>query len=150
MYWWKEADTYKVATVANSTSTMHKILSHPIALDCFDTDDFVNITYPKEYQRPELKSDIDEDFVQMCLIPYLEYIRQKAVELKGTEEGKVYWKELIRWTPIGWLQTRTWTANYEVLRGIYHWRKDHKLTEWHTICDWIETLPYAKELIMVE
>lgn len=129
---------------------MHKILSHPIALDCFDTDDFVNITYPKEYQRPELKSDIDEDFVQMCLIPYLEYLRQKAVELKGTEEGKVYWKELIRWTPNGWLQTRTWTANYEVLRGIYQWRKDHKLTEWHTICDWIETLPYAKELIMVE
>lgn len=145
-------DTYKVATTANSTSTMHKILSRPIALDCFEIDDFNNITYPKEAQRDELKHPIDEDFVQMCLIPYLEYLRQKAVEYKNKDEYlfKYYWKELIRWLPESWLQTRTWTASYETLRNIYKWRKDHKLTEWHTFCDWIETLPYAQELIMVE
>ena len=150
LFLWKEMDTYKVATVANSTSTMHKILSKPITLDCFEIDDFVNIPYPKDAQRDELKSHIDEDFVQMCLIPYLEYLRTKAVKTKGTDEFETYWKELIRWLPESWLQTRTWTANYETLQNIYKWRKNHKLTEWHTFCKWIESLPYAKELIMVE
>ena len=150
LYFWKEMDTYKVATVANSTSTMHKILSKPITLDCFEIDDFVNIPYPKDAQRDELKTHIDEDFVQMCLIPYLEYLRTKAVETKGTDEFETYWKELIRWLPESWLQTRTWTANYETLQNIYKWRKNHKLTEWHTFCKWIESLPCAKELIMVE
>ena len=150
LYWWKEMDTYKVATVANSTSTMHKLTSNPITLDCFETDDFVNIGYPKDAQRPELKSNIDEDFVQMCLIPYLEYLRQTYISMSkdNPEEAKKYWKELVRWLPEGWLQTRTWTANYATLRGIYKWRKDHKLKEWHQFCKFIEILPYAKELIM--
>ncbi len=150
LYWWKEMDTYKVATVANSTSTMHKLTSKPITLDCFETDDFINLGYPKDAQRPELKSYIDEDFVQMCLIPYLEYLRQKYITLSvyNPEEAKKYWKELVRWLPEGWLQTRTWTANYATLRGIYKWRKDHKLTEWHQFCDFVKTLPYAEDFII--
>ena len=150
LYWWKEFDTYKVATVANSTSTMHKLTSKPITLDSFETDDFVNVTYPKEFQREDLKSDIDDDFVQMCLIPYLEYLRTSYLDMvKDDPEGaKVYWKELVRWLPNGWLQTRTWTANYETLRSMYHQRKNHKLTEWHAFCDFLETLPYAREFII--
>ena len=132
-----------MATVANSTSTMHKLTSKPITLDCFEIDDFKNIGYPKKSQRKELKSDIDDDFVQMCLIPYLEYLRQQYLETKDVS----YWKELVRWLPEGWLQTRTWTANYETLRSIYNQRRNHKLTEWHTFCDTLLTLPYANEFI---
>lgn len=150
LYWWKEFDTYKVATVANSTSTMHKLTSKPITMECFETDDFVNIPYPENAQREDLKSPIDSDFVQMCLVPYMEYLRQKYLEIvkDDPEEAKVYWKELVRWLPNGWLQTRTWTANYETLRAMYHQRKNHKLTEWHQFCNFIESLPYARELII--
>ena len=126
-YWWSEFDTYKVGTTANSTSTMHKLASTPITLDCFETDDFdVNITDPKE------------------LIEALELLRVAYNETKD----KRYWKELIRWLPNGWLQTRTVTMNYENLRSMYHQREHHKLTEWHSFCDWVETLPYAQELII--
>lgn len=131
LYWWKQADTYKIATVANSTSTMHKLASTPITIDCFETDDW------------------NKDFDQIIpddLIPQLEILRQKYLETKD----KRYWKELIRWLPEGWLQTRTWTANYAVLRNIYFQRKHHKLTEWHTFCQWIESLPYAADLITYE
>lgn len=150
LYWWKEFDTYKVATVANSTSTMHKLTSKPITMECFETDDFVNIPYPENAQREDLKSPIDSDFVQMCLVPYMEYLRQKYLEIvkDDPEEAKVYWKELVRWLPNGWLQTRTWTANYETLRAMYHQRRNHKLTEWHQFCNFIESLPYARELII--
>lgn len=143
-YIWKEFDTYKIGTVANSTSTMHKLASTPIALDCFEIDDLNLIPYNEFVQRKELKYNIDPDFIQMALIPYLEYLRQRYNETKDV----VYWKELIRWLPESWLQKRTITLNYENLRNIYHQRKNHKLTEWHTICKWIETLPYAQELII--
>lgn len=144
LYIWKEFDTYKVGTVANSTSTMHKLASTPITLDCFEIDDLNLVPYNEYAQRKELKYNIDPDFVQMALIPYLEYLRQKYNETKDT----VYWEELIRWLPESWLQKRTITLNYENLRNMYHQRKNHKLTEWHTICKWIETLPYAQELII--
>ncbi len=144
LYVWKEFDTYKVGTVANSCSTMHKLASTPIALDCFEIDDLNLVPYDESAQRKELKYNIDPDFIQMALIPYLEYLRQKYNETKEI----VYWKELIRWLPESWLQKRTITLNYENLRNIYHQRKNHKLTEWHTICKWIETLPYAQELII--
>lgn len=144
LYIWKEFDTYKVGTVANSTSTMHKLASTPIALDCFEIDDLNLVPYNEYAQRKELKYNIDPDFIQMALIPYLEHLRQKYNETKDT----VYWEELIRWLPESWLQKRTITLNYENLRNIYHQRKNHKLTEWHTICKWIETLPYAQELII--
>ena len=136
LYWWKEMDTYKVGTTANSTSTMHKLASTPITIDCFETDDFnekaacVDVAFNFPYE----------------IIEYCEKLRQKYLETKDIK----YWKELIRWLPMSWLQTRTWTANYSILRNIYHWRKDHKLSEWHQFCDWISTLPYANELILFE
>lgn len=143
-YWWKEFDTYKVATTADSCSTMHKLTEKPITFDSFEIGDFYNIPYPKEAQEEGIKSYCDDDFVQMCLVPYLEYLRQKYLETKDTR----YWKELVRWLPNGYLQKRTWTGNYETLRSMYRQRKNHKLIEWHEFCDFIETLPYAKELII--
>ena len=133
LYWWKEFDTYKIGTTANSTSTMHKLTSKPITIDCFEADDFVNICYPNER----------DDFIKTELIPYLEFLRLKYLETKDNK----YWKELVRWLPNGWLQTRTWTGSYANLRNMRHQRKGHKLTEWHFICDTIDTLPYAEEFI---
>lgn len=123
---------------------MHKLASTPITLDCFEIDDLNLIPYNEYVQRSELKYPIDPDFVQMALIPYLEHLRQKYLETKDL----VYWKELIRWLPESWLQKRTITLNYENLRNMYHQRKNHKLTEWRSFCRWVETLPYAKELII--
>lgn len=137
LYWWKEADTYKIGTVANSTSTMHKLASTPITMDCFETDDYCG-------NELDLIDDARFGWRAEGFIDDLEQLRLKYLETKD----KRYWKELIRWLPNGWLQTRTWTANYEVLRAIYHQRKNHKLTEWHQFCEWIESLPYAKELII--
>ena len=136
-------DTYKIGTVANSTSTMHKLASTPIELDCFEIDDFCpdlifwtdeNGDSPVDY---EIK-DATEDFIF-----YLEKLRQKYIETKD----KRYWKELVRWLPNGWLQTRTWTANYAVLRNIYFQRQHHKLSEWNQFCKWVESLPYSADLI---
>lgn len=132
MYWWSEADTYKIGTVANSTSKMHKLATTPITIDCFETDDYEEITFGVgEVESPQM------------IINYCEKLRQKYLETKD----KKYWKELVRWLPESWLQTRTWTANYEVLRNIVHQRQGHKLTEWQSFIDWVHTLPYAEELI---
>lgn len=132
LYWWKEADTYAVGVTKNSTSTMHKLASTPITLECFETDDSTDF------------ADIDEKLNPDTIIAYCETLRQKYLETKD----KRYWKELIRWLPNGWLQTRTVTLNYEVLRNMYHQRKGHKLSEWRYVCKWIEELPYAQELII--
>ncbi len=135
LYFWKELDTYKVGTTANSTSTMHKLASTPITLDCFETDDYDN-NIIEQLNDPYL--------IQIQgIISFLETLRQKYLETKD----KRYWKELIRWLPESWLQTRTWTANYAVLRNIIHWRSNHKLTEWHQFVDWCKELPYADELL---
>ena len=144
LFWWKEADTYKVATVANSTSTMHKLATTPITMDCFETDDMENdlIIWPGGGVQSDYSvKDIANDIIMHC-----EQMRKKYLETKDIR----YWKELIRWLPEGWSQTRTWSANYSILRGIYHWRKNHKLTEWHQFCDWIKTLPYADDLIVFD
>jgi len=141
LYWWKEMDTYKVATVANSTSTMHKLATTPITLDCFEMDDFNNGLIIEDDNNPTFIVTINNR--AGVFIDALEKLRLKYLETKDIR----YWKELIRWLPESWLQTRTWTANYAVLRQIYHWRKNHKLTEWHQFCDFILTLPYANELI---
>jgi len=134
LYWWKEMDTYKVGTTANSTSTMHKLATTLITLDCFEMDDFSsNIEF--EYSINQVWDNI---------IDYCECLRQKYNETKDIK----YWKELIRILPESWLQTRTWTADYSVLRNIYHWRKNHKLSEWRQFCNFIvNNLPYGKELI---
>ena len=143
LYWWKEFDTYKIGTVANSTSTMHKLASTPITFDCFEMDDFENLrVYDNEpYNTDTFVTDIWDDIINYC-----ETLRLRYNETKD----KKYWKELIRILPEGWLQTRTVTLNYEVLRNIYFQRRYHKLTEWHRFCEWIESLPYGKELITYE
>lgn len=151
LYWYKEFDTYKVGTTANSTSTMHTLLNRPITLECFEISDFTNIEFPKELQREEAKSFCDEDFIQMCLIPYLEFLRQLTKELKEKQDinWKTVWKELVRWLPESWLQTRTITLNYENLYAMCHQRKGHKLVEWEDFINFVSTLPYANELIFV-
>ena len=141
MYWWSEADTYKVGTVANSTSKMHKLACTPITPDCFEMDDFNNGLIIEDDNNPTFIVTINDR--AGVFIDALEKLRQKYNETKD----KRYWKELIRWLPESWLQTRTWTANYEVLRNMYFQRKDHKLTEWHQFCEWVESLPYSKQLI---
>ena len=144
LYWWKEFDTYKIGTVANSTSTMHKLASTPITIDCFEIDDLTRELKVFDQEPYNYDTTIDgcwEDIICIC-----ETLRQKYNETKD----KRYWKELIRILPNAWLQTRTVTLNYEVLRNIYFQRRYHKLTEWHRFCEWIEQLPYGKELITYE
>lgn len=130
IYWWKEYDTYKVATVANSTSTMHKIHSKPFELEDFSHD----------HMTPDTLK-----FMEL-VIEQLEKIRQSFVETKSKED----WYDMIQLLPSSYNQMRTCTLNYETLINIYFARRHHKLQEWHTFCDWIETLPYAKELIIAE
>lgn len=138
LYWWKEFDTYKVGTVANSTSTMHKLASTPIAKDCFEMDDFEDFDI-------EVNGLVYSNSNSWnTLIAECEYLRQKYNETKE----KKYWKALIRKLPESWLQTRTITLSYENILNMYHQRKNHKLTEWHKFCDWVSELPYAKELII--
>ena len=136
LYWWKEMDQYKVGTVTNSTSTMHKLASTPITKECFEMDDFFDAAvFRVESIRA---SDMWDGLIVAC-----EHLRRKYLETKD----KRYWKELIRILPESWLQTRTWSANYMVLRSIYFQRKNHKLSEWKTFCDFIKLLPYSDELI---
>ena len=130
MYWWKEYDTYKVATVANSTSTMHKIHSKPFELDDFSHDHLT------ENGLKVLRALVDE----------MEKIRLEYVETKD----KALWYDLIQLLPSSYNQMRTCTLNYETLINIYKSRKHHKLDEWRSFCEWIETLPYANELIIAE
>ena len=143
LYWWKEFDTYKIGTVANSTSTMHKLASTPIAMNCFEIDD-LNDVIIEDNSEPTFI--VTSNYAANTFIQWLEELRQKYLETKD----KKYWKELIRWLPNGWLQTRTVTMNYAVLRNQYFQRQHHKLSEWHQYCDWIKTLPYAEDLILYE
>ncbi|MGL5437888.1 MAG: hypothetical protein ACRDBO_21345 [Lachnospiraceae bacterium] len=130
MYWWKEYDTYKVATVANSTSTMHKIHSKPFTLEDFSVDHMTPAT---------------QEFMQ-SVVAKLEEIRLQFIEHKKKED----WYDLIQLLPSSYNQMRTCSFNYETLVNIYYARKNHKLLEWHTFCDWIRTLPYAEEIIIAD
>ena len=148
LYWWKEFDTYKVGTVANSTSTMHKIASTPITLDCFEIDDY----------EPDTIERLDDPHLVKIngIIGVLEELRKKYLETKD----KKYWKELIRWLPESWLQTRTVTLNYENLLAMCSkgQRRFHKLNEWSgkdspallNFISWARRLPYAQELIFID
>lgn len=128
-YFYSQLDTYKVGTVANSTSKMHKLATTPIKMECFELDDY------------------DPNIVDVSgFIELLEDMRQAYIKTKNPK----IWKELIRWLPEGWLQTRTITMNYEVLRQMVYWREGHKLSEWRQFIDWVHTLPYAEELIFLE
>lgn len=128
MYWWKEYDTYKIATVANSTSTMHKIHSKPFELDDFSHEHLT------KYGLETLQE----------LIKALENFRLWYKDGNDKKE----WYNIIQLLPSSYNQLRTCTFNYETLINIYKSRKNHKLDEWKEFCKWIETLPYAKELIM--
>jgi hypothetical protein len=130
LYWWKEYDTYKVATVANSTSTMHKIHSKEFSIEDFSHDHLT------EEGLESLKRTVED----------LERIRLRFLEEKNKED----WYSIIQLLPSSYQQMRTCTMNYESLINMYFSRKSHKLEEWHIFCDWIKTLPYAKELILAE
>ena len=130
LYWWKEFDTYKVGTVANSTSTMHKIHAKE-----FVRGDFSH----EELSAPALA-------VLDGLVAFLEEKRQEFVETKD----KGAWFDMIQLLPTSYNQLRTVTLNYENMISIYYARRYHKLKEWRTFCDFIESLPYAKELILVK
>ena len=131
LYWWKEFDTYKVATVANSCSTMHKIQA-------------------KEFTRQDFSCDrMDEGGLHMLdsIISFLESERQKYLQ---NTENRTPWHNMIQILPTSYNQMRTVTLNYETLINIYYARKAHKLQEWHTFCDTIASLPYADTLILVK
>lgn len=134
LYWWKEFDTYKVGTVSNSCSTMHKLASTPITIECFETDDF------------------DETAVGFSVEQLLTALDELRLKYLSTKD-KRYWKELIRWLPESWLQKRTVTMDYENLLAMCSkgQRRFHKLTEWSkSFIDWARTLPYAQELIFLD
>ena len=127
LYWWKEYDTYKVGTVANSCSTMHKIHSKPFSLEDMSVD----------------RMDDASKAVMQQVVDRLEALRLEYNETKD----KSLWYSMIQLLPSSYNQMRTCTLNYETLINIYHARRSHKLDEWHVFCEWIESLPYAKELI---
>jgi hypothetical protein len=127
LYWWKEFDTYKVATVANSTSTMHKIHAKPFELADFSVDKL------SDGALAAFRTYMD----------YMEATRRRFVETKDKRD----WYDLIQLLPSSYNQLRTVTMNYETLINIYYARRAHKLDEWHVFCDWIRTLPYADDLI---
>lgn len=146
LYWWKEFDTYKVGTTANSCSTMHKIASKPmidLSLYSWDEatqDNAITIDYFDSVEG-KIEKEVDEIFNH--LIYDLEEIRKKYLKTKDQR----YWRALIQLLPCAWNQKRTVTLNYQVLREMYYWRKNHKLVEWRIFCKVIEKLPYAQELI---
>ena len=141
LYWWKEFDTYKVGTTANSTSTMHKLATTPITRECFEMDDYNAdlLVYPREpYDFDQYMDEIADDMIDHC-----ENLRKWYLETKDIR----YWKELIRWLPESSLHIRSVTLNYENLLSIVRQRTGHKLTEWKSFLDWVYTLPYIKEFL---
>ena len=139
LYWWKEMDTYKVGTVRNSCSTMHKIMSKEFEMDDFSHDKMVSNGVILE--GGERKGSVwDSCGTLLRVIDTLNYFRDNYM----LHPIKRYWYSLIQLLPSSYNQRATWTANYEVLRNIYHARKNHKLDEWHVFCDMIEELPYSE------
>lgn len=141
LYWWKEFDTYKVGTVANSCSTMHKITSKPIELSDFSVDQM------SEDALKVFSSFVDE--IEKQRLAYME-VKDRTGEAYGEEAKRIWWN-IIQMLPSSYNQMRTVTMNYENLINIYNARKNHKQDEWRvTFMDWIRSLPYAKELIICE
>jgi len=151
LYWWKEFDTYKVGTVANSCSTMHKIADKEFTLDDFSCERLID-----EDDADLVIGDVVPHTTLECVIMALNFYRNKFLEAQKKpmkEESKraglvkKYWWQMIQLLPSSYNQKRTIMLNYEVLVGIYKWRRNHKLDEWHTFCDWIENLPYSELII---
>lgn len=131
LYWWKEFDTYKVGTTANSCSTMHKIHSKPFSREDFSCDRLT-----------------DEGLEMLdSIIDFLEEERRQFI---ADKDDRSHWHNMIQILPSSYNQMRTVTLNYENLVNIYYARRTHKLAEWHTFCDWIMSLPFAEELIAVK
>ena len=132
LYWWKEHDTYKVGTVANSCSTMHKIYAKEFTFEDFSMEHIGNVPNcdPMYYAAM--------DYVIMAL--------NEARHCYLDTKDKAYWWQMIQLLPSSYNQKRTVQLNYQVLKSMYFARKDHKLDEWHTLCDWMLTLPYFKEI----
>ena len=131
LYWWKEFDTYKVGTVANSCSTMHKIHS-------------------KEFEREDFSCDRMDDGALAMLDAVIAYLEGERQKFNANREDRQSWHNMIQTLPSSYNQMRTVTLNYENLINIYYARRTHKLAEWHVLCDWIMSLPYANELIAVK
>lgn len=135
LYWYKEYDTYKVGTVANSCSTMHKLTAKPFEMSDFSSDHLL---------RTESKASLEN------IVNYLNKLRNEYLEETDDAIKKLIWYEMIQLLPTSFNQKRTMSLNYAVLKNIYHARHNHKLDEWHVFCDWIKTLPYAQELIICD
>lgn len=155
LYWWKEADTYTVGKVQNSCSTMHKIHAKEFTLDDFSHERLFNlytsghalsfIEMPREYDE---KSDwYSPMFILENII--IKSLNRNREEFLATKD-KSYWWQMIQLLPSSYNQKRTLMVNYEVLAKMYRERKNHKLDEWHTFCDWIKTLPYSELITMEE
>lgn len=143
---WKQLDTYKIGTVANSTSTMHKIQSKPLTRESFEIEQIPYEEQEEMEQRDGIYcagelSDLLDETIQTC-----EDLRRAFNQTKD----KRYWRKLIELLPESYLQAREYTLNYEVLRSIVHQRKGHKLGEWQKFIHWVHTLPYAEELIFYD
>lgn len=143
LYWWKEFDTYKVGTVANSCSTMHKIAEREFTLEDFSHEHIFN-DETLRVANNEFSATIPHQ-VLCSIVTCLNGAREKYLETKD----KKYWWQMIQLLPSSYNQKRTVMLNYEVLANIYKSRKGHRLDEWHDFCDWIRTLPYS-ELITGE
>ena len=131
LYWWKEFDTYKVGTVANSCSTMHKIHS-------------------KAFERDDFSHDRLDEGALAVLDSLIEYLEGERIKFNNDKTDRQSWHNMIQMLPSSYNQMRTVTMNYENLINIYYARRTHKLAEWHTLCDWIMSLPYADKLIAVK
>lgn len=138
LYWWKEFDTYKVGTVANSCSTMHKIHEKEFTMEDFSTEHLLDEPFPVTDEYVETYIDCMTDVIKA-----LNCARRMFLETKD----KKYWWQMIQLLPTSYNQKRTVMLNYEVLANIYKSRKNHKLDEWHTFCDWIKSLPYSELII---
>lgn len=178
LYWWKEFDTYKVGTVANSCSTMHKIQEKEFTIEDFSHENLINtFNYPEDVlddasmekcmdDHCAIDSDIGSCFAEpipglkctydagevipVYILDWTIVMLNRARDLFLKTGDKKYWWQMIQLLPSSYNQKRTVMLNYEVLAGIYPNRKDHKLDEWHTFCDWIKQLPYADKLITME
>ena len=149
LYWWKEFDTYKVGAVANSCSTMHKIADKEFTLDDFSCEHLNDEPYHRDWIESAV---VDEDItsshkvwmtpldILRCTIEMLNAYRKSYLETKDKQD----WWQMIQLLPSSYNQRRTIMLNYEVLTNIYKSRRNHKLDEWHTFCDWIEDLPYSE------
>lgn len=128
LYWWKEFDTYKIGTVANSCSTMHKVHAKEFTMDDFSHEHLMTGSMFQLHRTVDLLNEAREEFLKT--------------------NNKAYWWQMIQLLPSSYNQKRTVLLNYQVLKSMYFARKDHKLDEWHDFCDWCEGLPYFKEICL--